>query len=260
MQLSTLAFEHGLVVDYAIGWDMEDEEQKEVERRVMEEELVYAGRLFLHENPWISWSWDLSFVKEMRDKDDVHEAKGNACRFQMTDRFSENDVEKSWFMSNSECIIEELREWCNQDSYKTRAHRIRFVLALLRGLKNERDSAMVIGSREVCVTCGEPIVLVLDEYSEELFDIFDSISGIRLDPELLKVSKQVELDFMSRLGVYRKRPRQWATDRGIVIPTKCLDVNKRGRQAARMSIEIVREGAQTLGSYNAGNFCINGTV
>ena len=34
-------FEPGHVVDYATGWDMEDEEQmKEVERRVMEEEPV----------------------------------------------------------------------------------------------------------------------------------------------------------------------------------------------------------------------------
>ena len=39
MQLSTMGFERGLVVDNATGWDMEDEEQmKEVGRRVMEEE------------------------------------------------------------------------------------------------------------------------------------------------------------------------------------------------------------------------------
>ena len=73
----------------------------------------------------------------------------------------------------------------------------------------------------------EPNVLELDEYTEELFNVFDSISGTRLDPELLKASRQVELDFMSRLGVYRKRPRTWATDRSIpVIPTKWVDVNK----------------------------------
>ena len=67
----------------------------------------------------------------------------------------------------------------------------------------------------------------LDEYTEELSNVFDSIRGTRLDPELLKASRQVELDFMSRLGVYRKRSRTWATDRGIlVIPTKWVDVSK----------------------------------
>ena len=36
-----MGLERGLVVDYATGWDMEDEEQmKEVERRVLEEEPV----------------------------------------------------------------------------------------------------------------------------------------------------------------------------------------------------------------------------
>ena len=103
---------------------MEDDEQmKEVERLVMEEELVLlivspmcrsfsklikltrvagglnevkhkdllercvrhlrfcfrmyevqrdAGRLFLHEHPWTTWSWDISSVTELKDKDDLH--------------------------------------------------------------------------------------------------------------------------------------------------------------------------------------------
>ena len=116
---------------------------------------------------------------------------------------------------------------CNQDSCRTREHHTRFVLAVLKGLKNEIDSSKAIGSMEVGVTCEEPNVLELVEYTEELLDVFDSIRGIRLDPKLLKVSRHVELDFMSRLGVYRKRPRTWATDRGIpVVPTKWVDVNK----------------------------------
>ena len=46
---------------------------------------------------------------------------------------------------------------------------------------------------------------------------------------------------MSRLGVYRKRPRTWATDRGIpVISTKWVDV-KKGDAKQPESIEIVLE-------------------
>ena len=46
----------------------------------------------------------------MRDADDVHEAKGNVCRFRMTGNFAEDNIEReSEFMSNSECVIEELR-------------------------------------------------------------------------------------------------------------------------------------------------------
>ena len=88
---------------------------------------------------------------------------------------------------------------------------------MLKGLKNEIDSAKAIGSLEIGVSCEEPNVLELDEYTEELLHVFDSISGIRLDPKLLRVSRQVELDFMSWLGVYRKRPGMWATDRAFQL-------------------------------------------
>ena len=115
-----MGFERGLVVDYATGWDVEDEEKmKEIERRVVGEEPVWligspmcrsfiklidltrvtgrldavkhkdplercvghlrfcfkmyevqrnAGRMFVHETPWTTWSWDLSFLEELRDK------------------------------------------------------------------------------------------------------------------------------------------------------------------------------------------------
>ena len=39
-----------------------------------------AGRLFWHEHPWTTRSWDTSFVGEMRDKGDVYEAKVTYAR------------------------------------------------------------------------------------------------------------------------------------------------------------------------------------
>ena len=63
-------------------------------------------------------------------------------------------------------------------------------------------------------------------YAEELQNVFDSISGVRLDQELSSASRKPGIDFMSRLDVHRKRPRNWATDKGIhVIPAKWVDVN-----------------------------------
>ena len=68
-----------------------------------------AGRLVLHEHPWDARSRGLSFVKELAEKDGVHKTKGDLCRFQLTT----NSFEKgSSFMSNSECIIEELGKRC----------------------------------------------------------------------------------------------------------------------------------------------------
>ena len=107
---------------------------------------------------------------------------------------------------------------CYNKSGQAKNHTKNFVVAVLEGLKRELDSVKAIGSMEVGVTCEEPNVLELDEYAEELQNVFDSISGVRLDPELLR---KVEIDFMNRLEVYRKRPRNWTKDKGIhVIPTK----------------------------------------
>ena len=59
------------------------------------------------------------------------------------------------------------------------------------------------------------------------------IASVRLDPGLLQVSGQVEIDFLSRWNVYRMRPRLWATDEGIpVVLTKWVGVHSTDRDCA----------------------------
>ena len=103
----------------------------------------------------------------------------------------------------------------------------KFVLTVLQALKREIDSVKSIGSMEGGFIGEESNVLELDEHAEELQHVYDNISGVHLDPELLQVSRQVEIDIMSRLTVCRSRPRHRARDKCIpVIPTKQVDVNK----------------------------------
>ena len=59
------------------------------------------------------------------------------------------------------------------------------MVAVFKGLTTEIDSVKAIGSMEVGVTCEEP-------------NVFDSISGVRPDTELLSASRKVEIDFMNR--------------------------------------------------------------
>ena len=55
-------------------------------------------------------------------------------------------------------------------------------------------------------------------------------------------------------------PQSTKEHKGIhVIPTKWVDVNK-GDAKTRVPTELVRERTQTLGSDDARNICINGTV
>ena len=94
-----------------------------------------AGRLLLHEHPWDAWSRGHSFVNEMAEIDGVHETKGDPRRFQL----ASNSIEKSsWFMSTSQCIIEELSmRCCNRDG-QAENYTKKFVLAVFKGLKRER--------------------------------------------------------------------------------------------------------------------------
>ena len=127
-------------------------------------------------------------------------------------------------MSNSECIIEELSNRCYNKGAQAKNHMKKLVLAVLKRLKREIDSVKAIGSMEVGVTCEEPNVLELDEHAEELQNVFDIISGVRLDPVLLRASRKVEIDFMNRLGRREQR----------------------GCQATRVPVEIERKRTQTL--------------
>ena len=47
--------------------------------------------------------------------------------------------------------------------------------------------------------------------------------------EFLGSSMKVEIDFMSRLDVYRRRPRNWATVKGIHAIQTQWDRHERGR-------------------------------
>ena len=137
----------------------------------------------------------------------------------------------------------------------------KFVVAVLSGLKREIDSAKAIGSMEVGVTCEEPNVLELDEYAEELQNVFDNISGVRLDPDVLSASRKVEIDLRIPLG---RAPR--ATKEMRDGPWQSCHLNEMGRceqrrlQATRVPIEIVRERTYTLRPNDARNVCIDGTI
>ena len=137
----------------------------------------------------------------MAEKDGVYKTKGDLSRFHLIT----NSVEKgSWFMSNSVYIIEELGLRCyNRDGQPENCTK-KFVLVVLKGLTREIDSVKAISSMEDGVTCEESHVLELDQYAEELQNVFDNFSGVRLDPELLQCKCRGRL---SRLNVYRKRPR-----------------------------------------------------
>ena len=181
----------------------------------------------------VSWP---QFVYELAEIDGVYKTEGNFRRFKSATNIFEK---RSWFMSNSERIIEKLSMRCCNRDEQAKNHMKNCVIAVLKGLKREIDSAKAIGSMEFCVTGAEPNVPESDEYVEELQYVFAGITGVRVYPELSSALRTVEVDFMNRLEVHRKRPRSWATDKGLhVIPTKWENVNKRVAKRPEFSTRL----------------------
>ena len=96
-----------------------------------------------------------------------------------------------------------------------------FVLILFKGLRTEIDSVNVICSKEVGGVSEESNVTNSDKYAKEFQNVFNSISVMELDRD----SRQTEIDFVNQMDVYRKRPRQWASNIPA-IPTKWVHMNE----------------------------------
>ena len=144
----------------------------------------------------------------------------------------------------SEYATEELSTCCCNGDGQTKSHVKKFVI-----VRRDTDSVKAISPNEVGVTFEESNVLELGEYAEQLQKVFDNISGVRLEPELLQVSRRVGIDFMSQLNLHRKSQRHWATDQGIPVIL-----------AKWVPIETVRDRTQTVGPDHARDMCVNGTV
>ena len=103
-----------------------------------------AGRLFLHQHPWSTWSYDLNFAGVMREKDDVYETKGTQCRIPMT----VNCKERGSVNLNSVCIVEDLREWFLRQRFVHSSCRCTSHKVCSEGLEKKEDSmANEAGSR-----------------------------------------------------------------------------------------------------------------
>ena len=60
--------------------------------------------------------------------------------------------------------------------------------------------------------------MLSDKYAKEFQNVFNSISVMEFDPK-------TEIDFVNQMDVYRKRPRQWASNIPV-IPTKWVHMNE----------------------------------
>ena len=213
-----------------------------------------AGRYFLHEHPAGATSWSLPCVRELLERSDVERIVGHMCAFgmQSEDEGGRGLVYKpTGFMSNSRVILNHLERKCENARHRAAGkheccHRHvvltngrasaaavyppGLVKAILEGLKEQigNNHGANIGVLGECEneqwTEGE---LVHEELEPQLV-VWDDLSGLPLDPELVRRARAEELTEFEKLGVWEEVPLSlcWEkTGRGP-IGTRWVDVNK----------------------------------
>eukprot|EP00971_Amphidinium_carterae_P067100 1328201-Amphidinium_carterae.1 len=102
----------------------------------------------------------------------------------------------------------------------------RLIAAILKGIRSELRSGGILGALEAG-TCLEERE-ALEEYAEFLpQEVFDDISGAKLEPKLVAKARRDEMEYMRSLAVYEEVDGQVAVDGGhALINTRWIDVNK----------------------------------
>ena len=182
-----------------------------------------AGRFFLHEHPWSSWSWQLKQVVAVSNLPNVFVGKGNMCAHDtvLKDRHGIGHVLKATgWMTNSTHIYEEVCKTCPNDGSSTDHRHVSLedgvaekasvyqdglCLAILRGLKNELISRNIMHIGQIGTVCEDP-----DEYKhfERLSRdiVYDDVSGQELPPDLVMAARREEREGVLRHKVFDQVP------------------------------------------------------
>ena len=185
------------------------------------------GGISLHEHPKGASSWEEPEVEGMVKKEGSFLVQSPMCRFGMKmrdDHGEELHVRKeTLWLTNSECIAEELRGVCENVLQGREVHRhvhligkdrakaaqvypVELVEAILRGLRSEMRKRGQINSVEEMLTGASPDDWVDQEKeNQELDELFmDDSSGTVLPAELVRKARAEELDWLRKEAVYKK--------------------------------------------------------
>ena len=198
---------------------------------------IDGERFFLHEHPVQARSWGLCMIPEILDKPGVR-VVGDQFPFGLWC----SDVEgpalvrkpKGW-MTNSMKVAKALDRTCSgghrhgnifsggpHTMRTTERYPVRLVNAVLKSLRQEVKRRYQLGALEA----GQHVWLTSPEYYEE---IYDAITGVRLDPVLVAKARNTEMRFLvDELNAYKydSVDNCLKTTGKCPIPVKWVDVNK----------------------------------
>ena len=207
-----------------------------------------AGRYFIHEHPDTANSWEEHCVQQVMNLKGVVTVKSHMCQFGMTSVNEEGDglVKKpTRYMTNAPLIAEELERFCTGDhrhvhllggrAAKAAIYPPQLCEAILRGLKRQLIADGSISRNEKMLqVCQESwmdafIYSFCEIDSDEEF--IDDVSGLPLDPVMVRAARKEEIDVFRQHQVYSKVSidEAWSKTNKAPIGVRWIDINKGDR-------------------------------
>ena len=217
------------------------------------------GGYFLHEHPASASSWTKKCVMEVMTLSGVDCVTGNMCQFDM--KIKKYGIEKlvkkcTRFMSNSECVLEELGLKCRGGHEHHELLGKKFTAlgaiypkklceAVCRGFRNQ------INKDEKCRGKIEGAILAMMEGGNEIDidqilsmtkdGVKDDVKGGLLDEKMVMQARREEMKYVKKHQVYIKRPRQecYEVTGKSPIRVRWVDTNKGTKEEPNYRSRIV---------------------
>ena len=210
---------------------------------------IRRGRYFLHEHPWSASSWQDEYVKEVMNMDGVQVVKGPMCKWDMMQESSTEPgvighvrKECGWMTNLPElaAILEGTcsnqtgeREWHNHVqlinglAHFAQVHPPKLVAEVLKVVKRKKIQDGCLSSLESYSAGPAPLEPLFDEPMSEVM-YWDDVNGGWLDPEMVKIERQKEIDWLHANEVYQKVPIDecWRVTGKPPIKLLWIDSNK----------------------------------
>jgi hypothetical protein len=229
-------------------------------------EQIKGERYFLHEHPDGATSWRLRCMMELKRTEGVMETVADQCMYGLTTwkkgRGRAAARKRTRFMTNAECVAEELQRRCDgghehQPLVGGRAGHAQeypreLCRAVCRGLAKQmkmdnRKLKPILGLEKGVTGGGEDWAKKQHDKEEETMVAWDDITGMQLDPKMVMEARKKELGYVKDKKVWRVMSRAEARRRGWkIIKTRWIDINKGD------DIEIIYRSRLVAKEFNNG--------
>ena len=215
------------------------------------QDQINRGAYFLHEHPLTAKSWKLKAIQRMLDREDVISTVIDMCQYGMTAQgeYGEQPAKKpTRMMTNSPWLAEQLKRRCRGEHIHTTLvggkagpcarYPPGLCRAICKGIQKQKEEDERLAAR-ICSMLDTGDLMSMSG-GEDWF--WDDSKGGWLDARLVMEARKKELEYVRRMNIYQKVPREEAsqgTDRSKPIKVRWVDTNKGTKEQPNVRSRIV---------------------